>query len=193
MRGPSSPAQAPTILVIEDEAIVREVVQKTLEQNGYRVLVAGGGNEALDLCESSATPIDLVLTDIVMPGTSGADLAGYLASRYSSSQVDHRKVGKLALAIQVVFQELGAFAASGTAVPLQTDGSLTRGGAPGKVYIATAGWHMTVAASGPAYRTQLSKLPAGTLHTPSADVLMHSVADVFGNRGMGVIPDGYGC
>ena len=129
MRGPSSPAQAPTILVIEDEAIVREVVQKTLEQNGYRVLVAGGGNEALDLCESSATPIDLVLTDIVMPGTSGADLAGYLASRYSSSQVDHRKVGKLALAIQVAFQELGVFPASGTAVPLQADGSLTRGGA----------------------------------------------------------------
>ena len=73
--------RAPTILVIEDEAIVREVVQKTLEQSGYRVLGAGGGNEALDLCESSATPIDLVLTDIVMPGTSGTDLAGYLALR----------------------------------------------------------------------------------------------------------------
>jgi hypothetical protein len=47
-----------------------------------------------------------------------------LAIRYSSSQVDHRKVGKLALAIQVAFQELGVFPASGTAVPLQADGTV---------------------------------------------------------------------
>src|SRR5882762_1005368 len=113
-----------TILVIEDEPMVREVLQITLERSGFRVLMAGGGDEALDLCESSPEPIDLVLTDIVMPGTSGADLAGYLGIRYSSSQVDHRKVGKLALAIQVAFQELGVFPASGTAVPLQAEGSV---------------------------------------------------------------------
>jgi len=71
-----------TILVIEDEPMVREVLQITLERSGFRVLMAGGGDEALDLCESSPEPIDLVLTDIVMPGTSGADLAGYLAARY---------------------------------------------------------------------------------------------------------------
>jgi len=77
------PASHPaTILVIEDEAAVREMLQITLERSGYRVLAACGGNEALDFCESSATPIDLVLTDIVMPGTSGTDLAGYLAIRY---------------------------------------------------------------------------------------------------------------
>ena len=110
--------------MIEDEAIVREVLQATLERSGFHVLVASGGSEALDVCESAAAPIDLVLTDVVMPGTSGTDLAGYLAVRYSSSQVDHRKVGKLALAIQVAFQELGVFPASGTAVPLQADGSV---------------------------------------------------------------------
>ena len=54
----------------------------TLERSGFRVLVACGGSEALDLCESSVAPIDLVLTDIVMPGTNGTDLAGYLAIRY---------------------------------------------------------------------------------------------------------------
>src|SRR5260221_4068785 len=70
-----------TILVIEDEAMVREVLQTTLERSGFRVLVAGGGNEALDLCESSATPIDLVLTDILMPGASGTGLAGYFGIR----------------------------------------------------------------------------------------------------------------
>lgn len=113
-----------TILVIEDEPLVREVLQITLQRSGFRVLMAGGGDEALDVCESSTEPIDLVLTDIVMPGTSGTDLAAYLAIRYSSSQVDHRKVGKLALAIQVAFQELGVFPATGTAVPLQADGSV---------------------------------------------------------------------
>jgi len=71
-----------TILVIEDEPMVREVLQITLERNGFQVLMASGGDEALDLCESSEESIDLVLTDIVMPGTSGTDLAGYLAVRY---------------------------------------------------------------------------------------------------------------
>ena len=71
-----------TILVIEDEPMVREVLQITLERNGFQVLMASGGDEALDLCESSEERIDLVLTDIVMPGTSGTDLAGYLAVRY---------------------------------------------------------------------------------------------------------------
>ena len=113
--------KAATILVIEDEDAVREVLKMTLERSGFSVLAANGGNEALDMCEMSNQPIDLVLTDIVMPGTSGTDLAAYLAVRYSSSQVDNRKVGKLAMAIQVAFQELGVFQASGTAVPLQPD------------------------------------------------------------------------
>jgi len=73
---------AATILVIEDEDAVREVLKMTLEHSGFHVLAANGGNEALDLCEMSEKPIDLVLTDIVMPGTSGTDLAAYLAIRY---------------------------------------------------------------------------------------------------------------
>jgi chemotaxis protein MotB len=51
-------------------------------------------------------------------------LFAFFVVLYSSSQVDHRKVGKLALAIQVAFQELGVFPASGTAVPLQADGNI---------------------------------------------------------------------
>ena len=76
-----------TILVIEDEDAVREMLKAALEQSGFRVLVAAGGNEALDLCESASAPIDLLLTDIVMPGTSGTDLAGYLAVRYPEMRV----------------------------------------------------------------------------------------------------------
>ena len=76
-----------TILVIEDEDGVREMLKTALDRDGFRVLAAAGGNEALNLCESAVEPIDLLLTDIVMPGTSGTDLAGYLAVRYPEMRV----------------------------------------------------------------------------------------------------------
>jgi len=76
-----------TILVIEDEDAVREMLKTTLERNGFHVLVASGGSEALGLCESERTSVDLLLTDIVMPGTSGTDLAGYLAVKYPEMRV----------------------------------------------------------------------------------------------------------
>ena len=71
-----------TILIIEDEDQVRDLLTMTLDGEGFRVLAARGGNEALSVCEASLVPVDLVLTDIVMPGTSGLDLAGYLSIRY---------------------------------------------------------------------------------------------------------------
>jgi len=46
---------------------------------------------------------------------------------------------------------------------------------------------MTVNRVGAQYRTQLSQVPAGTLHTPSVDVLMHSVARAYGSHAMGII------
>jgi two-component system chemotaxis response regulator CheB len=64
--------------------------------------------------------------------------------------------------------------------------------APATVYIAPAGWHMTVEHVGSRYRTHLSKSPSGTLHTPSVDVLMFSVASIFRNQGMGIILTGMG-
>ena len=62
----------------------------------------------------------------------------------------------------------------------------------GTVYIAPAGTHLTVYRSGTACRTQLSKSPADTLHTPSVDVLMNSVAKVYGSKAMGVLLTGMG-
>ena len=63
---------------------------------------------------------------------------------------------------------------------------------PGTVYIAPAGLHMTVSRVGTQYRIQLSKSPTGTLHTPSVDVLMHSVARVYGGHGSDSDRDGLG-
>jgi PAS domain S-box-containing protein len=65
-----------TILLVEDEPSVRQLTYKILVENGYTVLMAADGQEALKLSERYADPIDLLLTDVVMPGgLSGRDLA----------------------------------------------------------------------------------------------------------------------
>lgn len=64
-----------TILLVEDEDIVRVLVRDVLKRYGYRVLDAANVQEALQICESNEGRIDLLLTDIVMPGMSGRRLA----------------------------------------------------------------------------------------------------------------------
>jgi two-component system cell cycle sensor histidine kinase/response regulator CckA len=65
----------PTILLAEDEEGVRELAQEILEDSGYQVLAAGSGVEAVRIAESHPGPIHLLLTDVVMPGMSGPDVA----------------------------------------------------------------------------------------------------------------------
>jgi CheY-like chemotaxis protein len=64
-----------TILVVEDGEAVRNLVCLMLVQNGYGVLEARDGREALRVCEAHPGPIQLVLTDLVMPNMKGAELA----------------------------------------------------------------------------------------------------------------------
>ena len=64
-----------TILLIEDETMLRELIRDTLQESGYVVLEAAGGKEALRLVQQSAKPIHLLLTDVVMPGMSGREVA----------------------------------------------------------------------------------------------------------------------
>jgi two-component system, cell cycle sensor histidine kinase and response regulator CckA len=63
-----------TILVVEDEAMVRKLVCETLEAAGYGVIEARTPDEAVRLMSTSKGPIDLLLTDVVMPGMNGRDL-----------------------------------------------------------------------------------------------------------------------
>jgi signal transduction histidine kinase/CheY-like chemotaxis protein len=67
------PAGAETILLVEDEDVVRKLVQKSLESCGYRVIAAGTPGEALDA--AAAHEFDLLVTDVVMPEMNGHELA----------------------------------------------------------------------------------------------------------------------
>ena len=78
---PAAPAPAAnsvgseTVLLVEDERQVSELVTRALRKSGYTVLPASCGADALEILKTSATRIDLLLTDIVMPGINGRKLA----------------------------------------------------------------------------------------------------------------------
>ncbi len=59
------------ILLVDDEAMILEVGQKILERLGYRVLAAGGGQQALDILGAEGDGVDLVILDLIMPGMDG--------------------------------------------------------------------------------------------------------------------------
>jgi PAS domain S-box-containing protein len=73
--GSTMPCGAETILVVEDEVAVRKMVREILVKLGYRVLEASDGQTALELCGATSEPIHLMVTDVVMPGMAGPDLA----------------------------------------------------------------------------------------------------------------------
>jgi PAS domain S-box-containing protein len=76
-----------TILLVEDEERVRALLRAVLQQQGYTLLEAGRGNEALALGEQQSGPIHLLVTDVVMPGMSGHEVAGRLADRHPELKV----------------------------------------------------------------------------------------------------------
>jgi CheY-like chemotaxis protein len=95
-----------TILVVEDEALVRSVVVQVLKRQGYTVLEASRGDDGLALCESHPSRIDLLLSDMVMPGgLNGRQLAEraialrpelrvLLMSGYTTDELVHHGVKK---------------------------------------------------------------------------------------------------
>jgi CheY-like chemotaxis protein len=78
---------AHTILLVDDEDIFREIARDVLEDAGYRVLAASGGPEARDISRSFQEPIRLLITDVVMPGMSGPELAKRLLEQRPGMRV----------------------------------------------------------------------------------------------------------
>ena len=64
-----------TVLVVEDDDLMRAATRRMLEEHGYTVIEAANGSAALQLLDSSRTHIELALTDVIMPGMSGPELA----------------------------------------------------------------------------------------------------------------------
>jgi two-component system cell cycle sensor histidine kinase/response regulator CckA len=71
----SAPKGTETVLVVEDQDGIRDIVRESLRRNGYTVLIAVDGNEALQMASTYTDPIHLLITDLVMPNIGGRELA----------------------------------------------------------------------------------------------------------------------
>jgi two-component system, cell cycle sensor histidine kinase and response regulator CckA len=98
-----TPRGSETILLVEDEELVREVLRETLEENGYAVLEATDGKSALEVTRAHQGRIDLVISDVLMPVMSGPELGELLTalhpelrmifmSGYSDSAIEHHGI-----------------------------------------------------------------------------------------------------
>jgi two-component system, cell cycle sensor histidine kinase and response regulator CckA len=85
--GSSPESGSETVLLVEDETVVRQLVAEILEMNGYTVLQAGDGPSALELLRRHSGTIELLVTDVVMPGMSGPEVAQAVTSMRPGTQV----------------------------------------------------------------------------------------------------------
>jgi two-component system cell cycle sensor histidine kinase/response regulator CckA len=107
-----------TILLVEDNAGVRDLTRLLLQRQGYTVLVAGDGQEALQLADDHNGSINLVLSDLVLPGMSGVNLIKQLCRRrpnlrtlfmsgYTDKAISHHsKLGSRSAFLQKPFSSL---------------------------------------------------------------------------------------
>jgi two-component system, cell cycle sensor histidine kinase and response regulator CckA len=90
LTGESAPAceyGRETVLVVEDELAVRELVRKVLERSGYRVIVAATPREALEIVDKDPAAIDLLMSDVVLPQMGGRALAEQLTAKVPTMRI----------------------------------------------------------------------------------------------------------
>lgn len=76
------PMSAKSILVVDDDSQVRRLVCALLAREGVEFVQAGDGLEALELCRGRKVPVDVLITDISMPGMDGIELAGHVSQLF---------------------------------------------------------------------------------------------------------------
>lgn len=76
-----------TILIADDEAPIRGLLQKILQNSGYQVLIAADGKQAFEIAETHNGLIDLLLSDIVMPEMSGLKLARAITAKCPETKI----------------------------------------------------------------------------------------------------------
>jgi DNA-binding response OmpR family regulator len=75
-------AERPTVLVVDDEEDLRDIMRRMLDRRGFDTLVAGDSEQAIELCRVHPGEIDVLVTDLGLPGASGGELSrGALALR----------------------------------------------------------------------------------------------------------------
>jgi two-component system cell cycle sensor histidine kinase/response regulator CckA len=84
---PAAEANTERILVVDDEPALRELLGQTLASDGYRVVEARDGHDALALATDSAEPFDLIVTDVIMPGMTGPQLASKLRAMFPDLEI----------------------------------------------------------------------------------------------------------
>ena len=82
-----APSGTETVLLVEDEEAVRRLISRSLRSWGYAVVEARDGAEALRVCQAQTGPIDLLLTDIVMPGMRGGQVARQVKALFPDVRV----------------------------------------------------------------------------------------------------------
>lgn len=76
-----------SILIVDDQQIVRQVMRTALQERGYELIVAADGNEALEFCRATDSPMHLAIVDIMMPGLGTASLLAGLRNRFPDIRV----------------------------------------------------------------------------------------------------------
>ncbi len=76
-----------TVLVVDDDPLALDLIEMMLAPLGYQVLLATSGKEALEVAENNGGKIDLLLTDIIMPGLTGLDLVKQFTKKHPKTKV----------------------------------------------------------------------------------------------------------
>ncbi len=71
----TEPETRPTVLVVDDEEDLRDIIRRMLDRRGFAALVAGDSQQAIAACREHPGEIDILVTDLGLPGVSGSDLA----------------------------------------------------------------------------------------------------------------------